>query len=50
MLYMLLAARPMIFYPACWTEDDGVYFVADIPTFRVRDAMNCPVPDGGSFI
>ena len=39
----------MIFYVACWTEDDGVYCCGH-PHLRVRDAMDCLVPDGGSFI
>ena len=39
----------MIFYVACWTEDDGVYSCGH-SHLVVRDAMNCLVPDGGSFI
>jgi hypothetical protein len=39
----------MIFYVACWTEDDGVYSCGH-SHLAVRDAMNCLVPDGGSFI
>jgi hypothetical protein len=39
----------MIFYVACWTEDDGVYSCGHSHQ-SVRDAMNCLVPDGGSFI
>jgi hypothetical protein len=39
----------MIFYVACWTEDDGVYSCGHTH-LGVRDAMNCLVPDGGSFI
>jgi len=39
----------MIFYVACWTEDDGVYSCGHSHP-SVRDAMNCLVPDGGSFI
>jgi histone acetyltransferase (RNA polymerase elongator complex component) len=38
-----------IFYIACFTEDDGVYSCGHKhPT--VASAMNCLVPDGGSFI
>jgi hypothetical protein len=40
---------PHISYVACFTEDDGVYSCGHLhPT--VRDAMNCLVPNGGSFI
>jgi len=40
---------PDITYVACFTEDDGVYSCGHLhPT--VREAMNCLVPDGGSFI
>ena len=39
----------MIFYVACWTEDDGIYSCGHSHP-SVRDAMNCLVPDGGSFI
>lgn len=36
-------------YVACFTEDDGVYSCGHLhPT--VREAMDCLVPDGGSFI
>lgn len=38
-----------LFYVACWTEDDGIFgCMHEHPS--VRDAMNCLVPDGGSFI
>jgi hypothetical protein len=38
-----------ISYVACFTEDDGVYSCGHRhPT--IREAMNCLVPDGGSFI
>ena len=36
-------------YVACFTEDDGVYFCGHLHP-SVREAMNCLVPDGGSFI
>jgi len=40
---------PDISYVACFTEDDGVYSCGHLhPT--VREAMNCLVPNGGSFI
>ena len=39
----------MIFYVACWTEDDGIYSCGHSHQ-SVRDAMNCLVPDGGGFI
>jgi len=34
---------------ACWTEDDGIYSCGHQHA-TVRDAMNCLVPNGGSFI
>lgn len=38
-----------VFYVACTTADDGIYSCGyEHPD--VRDAMNCLVPDGGSFI
>ena len=40
---------PDVHYVACWTEDDGVYSCGHTH-LGVRDAMNCLVPDGGSFI
>jgi hypothetical protein len=40
---------PNITYVACFTEDDGVYSCGH-PHPTVREAMNCLVPDGGSFI
>jgi hypothetical protein len=36
-------------YVACWTEDDGIHF-CDHAHATVVDAMDCLVPDGGSFI
>jgi hypothetical protein len=36
-------------YVACWTEDDGIYFCGHKHT-SVADAMQCLVPNGGSFI
>ena len=39
----------MVFYFACFTEDDGVYSCGH-SHLTVREAMNCLVPDGGSFI
>ena len=38
-----------MFYVACFTEDDGIYR-CDHAHATVRDAMDCLVPDGGSFI
>jgi hypothetical protein len=40
---------PDLHYVACWTEDDGI-FSCGHSHLDVRDAMNCLVPDGGSFI
>ena len=40
---------PDITYVACFTEDDGVYSCGHHHP-SVREAMNCLVPDGGSFI
>lgn len=38
-----------ITYVTCFTADDGVYSCGHLhPT--VREAMNCLVPNGGSFI
>ena len=40
---------PEITYVTCFTADDGVYSCGHLhPT--VREAMNCLVPNGGSFI
>jgi hypothetical protein len=36
-------------YVACFTEDDGVYSCGHLHP-SIREAMNCLVPDGGSFI
>jgi hypothetical protein len=36
-------------YVACFTADDGVYACAHNHK-SVRDAMNCLVPNGGSFV
>ena len=38
-----------ISYVACFTQDDGVYSCGHFHP-SVREAMNCLVPDGGSFI
>jgi hypothetical protein len=38
-----------IFYVACFIEDDGIYSCGHEHA-TVREAMNCIVPDGGSFI
>jgi hypothetical protein len=40
---------PKICYVACFTEDDGIYHCGHEHA-TVRDAMNCVVPDGGSFV
>jgi hypothetical protein len=43
------ANTPQISYVACFTQSDGVYTCGHShPT--IREAMNCLVPDGGSFI
>ena len=36
-------------YVACFTRDDGVYSCGHEHE-SIADAMNCLVPDGGSFI
>lgn len=36
-------------YVACFSEDDGIY-ACEHKHPTVRDAMNCLVPDGGSYI
>jgi hypothetical protein len=40
---------PDVHYVACRTKDDGIY-ICGHSHLDVRDAMNCLVPDGGSFI
>jgi hypothetical protein len=40
---------PEIKYVACFTQDDGVYSCEHLHP-SVREAMNCLVPNGGSFI
>src|SRR5579864_1240197 len=40
---------PDVHYVACWTENDGVYCCGHTHP-GVREAMNCLVPDGRSFI
>jgi hypothetical protein len=40
---------PKIRYVACFTEDDGVYSCGHKHA-SIAAAMNCLVPDGGSFI
>jgi len=40
---------PRIFYVACFIEDDGIYSCGHQHE-SIRSAMNCLVPDGGSFI
>jgi len=39
----------MLYYVACWTENDGIYSCGH-SHLVVRDAMNCLVPNGRSFI
>jgi hypothetical protein len=39
----------MLYYIACWTEDDGIYSCAHEHA-SAADAMKCLVPDGGSFL
>ena len=43
------ANTPEVRYVACFTEDDGVYSCGHLHP-SVREAMNCLVPNGGSFI
>jgi hypothetical protein len=38
-----------VHYVACFTEDDGVYSCGH-KHLSIAEAMNCLVPDGGSFI
>lgn len=40
---------PEVSYVACFTDDDGVYSCEHFHP-SVREAMNCLVPNGGSFI
>jgi hypothetical protein len=39
----------LLYYVACWTEDNGIYSCGHQHP-NVREAMNCLVPNGGSFI
>lgn len=43
------ANPPEISYVACFTQVDGVYSCGHLHP-SIREAMNCLVPDGGSFI
>ena len=43
------ANTPEISYVACFTQADGVYSCGHLHP-SIREAMNCLVPDGGSFI
>lgn len=45
----MASTTPEITYVACFTADDGVYSCGHLHP-SVRAAMNCLVPDGGSFI
>jgi hypothetical protein len=38
-----------MFYLACWTEDDGIYWCGHEHR-SVADATHCLVPDGRSFL
>jgi hypothetical protein len=40
---------PEITYVTCFTADDGVYSCGHFH-LTIREAMNCLVPNGGSFI
>jgi hypothetical protein len=40
---------PGLIYVACWTADDGIYSCGHSHP-SIREAMDCLVPDGGSFI
>lgn len=40
---------PKIYYVACFTRDDGLYSCGHTHQ-SVHEAMQCLVPDGGSFI
>ncbi|MBZ5508240.1 MAG: hypothetical protein LAO78_22500 [Acidobacteriia bacterium] len=39
----------MLFYLTCWTEDDGIYSCGH-EHLTIREALECLVPDGKSFI
>jgi len=39
----------VIFYVACFTEDDGIYYCGHLHQ-TVAEAMSCLVPDGGTFV
>ncbi len=38
-----------MFYVACWTEDDGIYSCGHEHE-SIREALQCVVPEGRSFI
>jgi len=40
---------PEVTYVTCFTDDDGVYSCGHFH-LTIREAMNCLVPNGGSFI
>ena len=40
---------PEVTYVTCFTADDGVYSCGHFH-LTIREAMNCLVPNGGSFI
>lgn len=44
-----MPANTQISYVACFTQADGVYACEHLHP-SIREAMNCLVPDGGSFI
>jgi hypothetical protein len=39
----------LLFYLTCWTEHDGIYSCGH-EHLTIRDALECLVPDGKSFI
>lgn len=49
-MFLLMALNiPEVTYVACFTAEDGVYSCGHRHR-SVREAMNCLVPDGGSFV
>jgi hypothetical protein len=46
---IIIEGRLMLFYVACWTEIEGIYSCGH-EHVTIREALECLVPDGKSFI
>jgi hypothetical protein len=49
MLSLVSTTIPELYYFACFTEEDGIYSCGH-EHLTVREAMDCMVPNSGSFI